>query len=75
MQFDANRSFKDTPQQVMELPARVSVHMRSGETFGGKVAGVGDHHVLLAELTDRDFYDAVIRIKDISAIEVRARER
>jgi hypothetical protein len=68
MQLDANRSFKDTLQQAMELPARVSVHMRSGEAFGGKVAGVG-------ELTDRDFYDAVIRIEDISAIEVRARER
>lgn len=75
MELNANTSFKDTLQQTTDAPARVSVHMRSGQTFSGKGAGVGDHHVLIAELTEREFYDALIRIEDISAIEVRARGR
>jgi hypothetical protein len=75
MELSANVSFKDTLQQAADAPARVSVHMRSGQTFAGKVAGVGDHHVVLAELAEREFYDAVLRIEDISAIEVRARGR
>lgn len=75
MQLDANTGIKDTLQQAMDLPAHVSVHMRNGETLGGKVASLGDHHVVLAELTNREFYDAMIRIEDISAIEVRASDR
>ncbi len=74
MQLDANLSFKDTLQQAMNAPARVAVHLRNGETLEGGVGGVADHHVVLSGLADRDFYDAVIRIEDISAIEVRARD-
>jgi hypothetical protein len=74
VQLDARLSFKDTLQQAMAAPARVSLHLRSGLTLGGKVAGVEDHYVLLEGLTDRDFYDALVRIDDISALEVRARD-
>ena len=74
MQLDANLSFKDTLQQAMNAPARVTVHLRNGETLEADVGGVADHHVVLSGLANRDFYDAVIRIEHISAIEVRARD-
>ena len=74
MQLDPKLSFKDTLQQAMDAPSRVAVHLRNGSTLEGKVGGVADHHVVLSGLADRDFYDAVIRIEDISAIEVRARD-
>lgn len=58
----------------MDARARALVHMRSGEVLEGVVASVADHHVVLSGLANREFYDAVIRIDDISAIEVRARD-
>ena len=74
MRLDPNLSFKDTLQQAMHGADRVTVHLRGGGTLEGDVGVVADHHVVLAGLADRDFYDAVVRIEDISAIEVRARD-
>ena len=48
MQLDPNLSFKDTLQQAMDVPARVSVHLRSGETLEGNVGGVADDPVVLS---------------------------
>ena len=74
MQLDPKLSFKDTLQQAMDAPARITVYLGNGETLEGNVGGVADHHVVLSSLANRDFYDAVIRIKEISAIEIRARD-
>jgi small nuclear ribonucleoprotein (snRNP)-like protein len=52
----------------------VHVHLRSGKTFQGYVKSVGDHFVHLEKLAGRDFYDVLIRIEDISAIEVKFRD-
>lgn len=74
MQLDPKLSFKDTLQQAMDAPARVTLHLSSGATLEGKVGAVADHQVLLVALANRDFYDAVVRIDGIAAIEVRARD-
>ena len=53
----------------------VLIHLRSGKTFQGYVKSVGDHFVHLEKLSGgRDFYDALIRIDDISAIEAKFRD-
>jgi hypothetical protein len=67
--------FADTLKAARDLKARATLHLRSGASITGTVAGVGDHYVVLARLNQRDFYDAMIRIEDISGIEVRARDK
>lgn len=52
----------------------VLIHLRSGKTFQGYVKSVGDHFVHLEKLSGRDFYDALIRIEDIGAIEAKFRD-
>ncbi len=52
----------------------VYVHLRSGKTFQGYVKSVGDHFVHLEKLAGREFFDVLIRIEDISAVEARFRE-
>ena len=53
----------------------VLIHLRSGKTFQGYVKAVGDQAVHLEKLAGgRDFYDALIRIDDISAIETKFRD-
>lgn len=52
----------------------VHVLLRSGQTIQGYVKSVGDHFLHLEKLAGRDFYDALVRIDDISAVEARFRE-
>jgi len=52
----------------------VHLLLRSGQTVQGYVKSVGDHFVHLERLAGRDFYDALVRIDDICAVEARFRD-
>ena len=52
----------------------VFVHLRSGKTVQGYVKSVGNGLIHLEKLSGRDFYDALIRTEDISAIEAKFRD-
>ena len=52
----------------------VIVNLRSGKTHQGFVKAVGDDFVHLEKLSGRDFYDALVRIADISSIELKFRD-
>ena len=52
----------------------VFVHLRSGKTIQGYVKVVGNGLLHLEKLAGKDFYDALIRIEDISAIEAKFRD-
>ena len=52
----------------------VFVHLRSGKAIQGYVKSVGNGLLHLEKLAGRDFYDALIRIEDISAIEAKFRD-
>ena len=51
----------------------VYVHLRSGNTYRGVLKSVGDHFIHLEKIAHRDFFDALVRIEDIAAIEVQFR--
>jgi hypothetical protein len=53
----------------------VHLLLRSGQTIQGYVKTVGDHFVHLERLAGgRDFYDALVRMDDISAMEAKFRD-
>jgi len=52
----------------------VYIHLRSGKALQGYVKSVGDHWVHLEKIAGREFFDALIRLDDISAVEVKFRE-
>jgi hypothetical protein len=64
--------FKQTLDQ--QVGKRAKVKLRSGQELDGKVLKVGINGVHLAELTGMEFHDAVIRLKAIDAVIVRARK-
>ena len=70
--FDVSSSIKDNLKAYVGKD--VLIHLRSGKTFQGYVKAVGDQVVHLEKLSGRDFYDALIRIDDISAIEAKFRD-
>ncbi len=52
----------------------VYIHLRSGATYEGIIRAVGDHFVHLEKTDQRNFYDVLIRIDDISAFEAKFRD-
>ena len=70
--FDVSTSLKDNLK--VYVGKDVFVHLRSGKTIQGYVKSIGNDLVHLEKLAGRDFYDALIRIEDISAMEVKFRD-
>jgi hypothetical protein len=70
--FDVSFPLKDNLNIFMGKD--VHLLLRSGQTIQGYVKSVGDHFVHLEKLAGKDFYDALVRMEDISAIEARFRE-
>jgi small nuclear ribonucleoprotein (snRNP)-like protein len=53
---------------------KVYVTLDSGKTFTGYVKKVGNHLMHLEKLDRKDYFDALIRIENISAIDTRFRD-
>ena len=70
--FNVGLSMQDNLKSLVGKD--VYVHLRSGDTLQGYVKAVGDKQVHLEKLAGKDFYDALIRLDDISAIEVKFRD-
>lgn len=71
--FDTGSSLKDNLKIYVGKDA--VIHLRSGKSFQGYIKAVGDHLIHVEKLAGgRDYYDALIRIEDITAIETKFRE-
>lgn len=66
----------DTIQKMLEnyKGKQVTLRLSHGDEMTGKIRSVTKDFVLLAELSDRDYYDGVIDIGQISAVIVRAKK-
>ena len=51
----------------------VTLILRSGKEYGGTVGEVRGQAVVLKSLSGKEFYDALVRLDDVSAIEIRNR--
>ncbi len=56
------------------ISKKVSVTLDSGKTFTGFVKEVGNHLMHLEKLDAKDYFDALLRIENISAISTRFRK-
>ena len=72
MNYNVNSSVQDNLKSL--IGKKVYVSLNSGKTLSGFVKKVGNHVIHLEKLDGKDFFDALIRIENISAIEARFRE-
>jgi len=72
MAYNANASMADNLKTMVGKP--VNITLQSGATFSGILKTVGTHLVHLEKLSGKEYYDALIRLEDISAIDARFRE-
>jgi small nuclear ribonucleoprotein (snRNP)-like protein len=70
--YDVNSSMADNLKSL--VGKKVYVTLDSGKTFTGFVKEVGNHLMHLEKLDRKDYFDALIRIENISAIDTRFRD-
>lgn len=51
----------------------VTLLLRSGKEYGGTVGEVRGQSVVVKSIVGKEFYDALVRLDDISAVEIRNR--
>jgi small nuclear ribonucleoprotein (snRNP)-like protein len=52
----------------------VTITLTSGKQFSGKVKAVGPHMLHVEKLDGREYFDALIRLEQVEAIDTRFRE-
>lgn len=72
MSYNLSASLGDNLKAL--IGKKVYVTLDSGKTLAGFVKEVGNHLIHLEKLDGKDFFDALIRIEDIGAIEAKFRE-
>ena len=70
--YNVNFSLQDNLKSL--IGKNVYLTLDSGKTFAGFIKEVGDHLVHLEKLDGKTYFDALIRIEDISAIDTKFRD-
>ena len=69
--YDVNSSLADNLKSLMGK--KVYVSLDSGKSFAGFVKEVGNHLIHLEKLDGKDYFDALIQIENINAIDTMFR--
>jgi len=72
MSYHVDSSLADNLKSL--IGKKVYVTLDSGKTFAGFVKEVGIHLIHLEKLDGKEYFDALIRIESIDAIDVRFRD-
>jgi len=72
--LNASQTVRDNLVRLQQGGKRVELTLKNGKSYAGKLGAVGDHAVVVTEITGREFFDAYVVLDDISAVEVRARD-
>ena len=70
--YNVNSSLEDNLKSL--IGKKVSVTLDSGKTITGLVKEVGNHLVHLEKIEGKEYFDALIRIETISAVDTRFRD-
>jgi len=74
--LNARLGIADNLRALAAAKKAVTVVLKGGEkSYTAKIGEVGDHYVLLSELSGKEFYDALVALDEIAALEVRARDQ
>jgi len=72
MGYNVDFTIKDNLKSLVSK--HVYVTLESGSSFAGFLKAVGNNCIHLEKLNGKEFFDALIRIEDITAIEAKFRD-
>lgn len=73
MSFNAKGTMKDLLTSLLKAKKTVYVILNSGKEYVGIILKVEQNLVVFQTQGKKNFYDAVIRIENITAVEVKVR--
>ncbi len=71
VKYEVSQSMRDNLKTF--IGKNIYISLKSGKTYQGVLKSVGDHLAHLEKISERNFFDALIRIDDITAIEAQFR--
>lgn len=72
--LNAAMSMRDNLNALLTGKKVVTVVLKNGDSYRAKIGAVGDHLVVLTEPYQKEVFDVLVPIDEITALEVRARE-
>jgi hypothetical protein len=73
--LNANATMHDNLLAAMATKKPVTVVLKNGQTYRAPIGSVGDHLIVLTGPSQKEFFDVLVVVDEIVAIEVRAREQ
>lgn len=73
--LNAAATMKDNLSALMAAKKPITVVLQNGQSYRATIGSVGDHLVVLNGPSQKEFYDVLIPIEEIAAVEVRVRDQ
>lgn len=73
--FNASKSMRENLKTLAGAQKAVTVVLGNGKEYRAHIAQVGDNELLLTGIAGREFFDVLIDLDEIVAVEAQARER
>ena len=67
--------YQDNLSALMAAKKPITVVLQNGQSYRATIGSVGDHLVVLNGPSQKEFYDVLIPIEEIAAVEVRVRDQ
>ena len=69
--FNASASLRDNLTTLMNAKKPVAVVLKNGEIYRATIGAVGDHFVVLTKPQTKEYFDVLVAIDEIAAVEAR----
>lgn len=73
--FNASKSMRENLKALAGAKKTVTVVLGNGKEYRAQIAGVGDDELLLTGIAGREFFDVLVDMDEIVAVEAQARDR
>ena len=73
--LNAQATMRDNLNALMAGKKPIVVVLKNGTSYRANIGSVGDHFVVLTQPAQKEFYDVLVAIDEIAALEARAREQ
>lgn len=73
--LNAQASMRDNLNALMAAKKPVVVILKNGTSYRATIGSVGDHFVVLTQPAQKEFFDVLVAIDEIAALEAKAREQ
>jgi hypothetical protein len=73
--FSESQTLGANLEKVQTSGKPATLMLKNGQSVSGKLAAVGEHAVIVTEISGREFSDSLVVLEEIAAVEVRVRSK